>query len=190
MTVLTHFQTNPSLALKDYQILEICLPRPPFLTHQVIWSRKKPIPTHCMRLDKCKYCPMISKINEVTCKISGDKYQPKNLPNLISCEFSDILHLITCKKCDKYYVGETGRAFRAQIYEHKLSVNKPKDSRVSPVSKHFTGKGHSAKDMQFSILEWCTPKYNTPSTTHRRRREQWWMWNIGAIHPIGINQFI
>ena len=107
---------------------------------------KKPIPTHCTRLGKCKYCPIIYKINEITCKISGDIYQPKNLPNLISCELSDIVYLITCKKCDKYYVGETGRAFRARIYEHKLSVNKPKDNRVIHVSKHFTGKGHSAKD--------------------------------------------
>ena len=79
--------------------------------------------------------------------------------------------------------------FRARIYEYKLSVNKPKDSRVTLVSKHFTGKGHPAKDMQFSILEWYTPKYNTPSTA-QRRHEQWLMWNIGAIHPIGINQFI
>ena len=152
--------------------------------------RTKLIPTHCTRLGKCTYCPLITKISEITCNISGDKYQPKNLLKLISCELSDIVYLITCKKCGKYYVGETGRAFRQRIYEHRLSVNKPKDNRVTPVSKHFTGKSHSIKDMQFSILEWCTPKYNTPSTAHRRRREQWWMWNIGAVHPTGINQFI
>ena len=28
------------------------------------------------------------------------------------------------------------------------------------------------------------------TTQAHRRREQWWMWNIGAVHPIGINQFI
>ena len=94
-------------------------------------------------------------------------------PNLISSVLCDIVYLITCKKCEKYYAGETGRAFRSRIYEHKLSVNKLKDSRMTPVSKLFTEKGHSVKDMQYSILEWYTPKYNTPSTVHRRRREQW-----------------
>ena len=59
---------------------------------------KKPIPTHCTRLGKCKYCPIISRNNEITCKISGDKYQPKNLPKSISCELSDIVYLIACKK--------------------------------------------------------------------------------------------
>ena len=29
---------------------------------------------------------------------------------------SDIVYLITCTECKKYYVGETGRAFRATIY--------------------------------------------------------------------------
>ena len=150
----------------------------------------KTIPTHCTRLGRCTYCPIIKKIDVVTCRITGKKYKPIDLPRKLSCELSDIVYLITCKKCLMYYVGETGRAFRSRIYEHKLSVSKPKDNRVTPVSKHFAGTGHSIKDMQFIILEWCTPKYRTPKQAHRRRREQWWMWNIGAVHPIGINQFI
>ena len=108
----------------------------------------------------------------------------------LSCELSDIVYLITCRKCDKYYVGETGRSFRSRKYEHILSVNKPKENRITPVSKHFTDKEHSVKDLRFSILKWCTPKYNTPKPGHRKRCERWCMWNIGAIHPIGINQFI
>ena len=148
------------------------------------------IPTHCTRLGRCTYCPTINKIDLVTCKFTGKKYKPIHLPTKLSCELSDIVYLITCKTCHMYYVGETGRAFRSRIYEHKLSVKKPKDNRVTPVSKHFTGTGHSIKDMQFTILEWCTPKYRTPKQAHMRRHEQWWMWNIGAVHPIGINQFI
>ena len=95
---------------------------------------KSIIPTHCTRLGKCTYCPIIKKLDEITCKISGNKYKPKYLPKNLSCELSDIEYLITCKECKKYYVGETGRVFSARIYEHKLLVNKPKDSRVTPVS--------------------------------------------------------
>ena len=84
--------------------------------------------------------PIIKKLDEITCKISGNTYKPKYLPKHLSCELSDIVYLITCKECKNYYVGETGRAFRARIYEHKLSVIEPKHSRVTPVSKHFTGK--------------------------------------------------
>ena len=91
------------------------------------------------------------------------------LPKHISCELSDIVYLITCKKCQKYYVGETGRAFRSRMYEHILSVKKPKENRITPVSKHFTDKGHSVNDLRFSILEWCSLKYNTPNLEHRKK---------------------
>ena len=85
------------------------------------------IPTHCKRLGKCTYCPIIKKIDLVTCKITGKKYKPKTL----SFELRDIVYLITCKKCLMYYVGETGRAFRSRIFEHKLSVNNPRGNRVT-----------------------------------------------------------
>ena len=61
----------------------------------------------------------------------------------------------------KVLLDETGRPFRTTICEHKLSVTKPKDNRITPVSKHFTEKGHSLRNMQFSIIEWCCPSSNT-----------------------------
>ena len=148
----------------------------------------KLIPNHWTRPGKCTYCPIIKKIDNITYNITGKTYKTLDLPYKLSCELNDVIYLITCTKSSKYYVEEAGRAFRARMYEHKLSVQKPKDSRITPVSKHFSGKGHSVRNMQFTILEWCTTKYNTPTQAHRRRREQWWMWNISAVHPIGTNQ--
>ena len=107
-------------------------------------------PTICTRLGKCTYCPLIKKVSEVQCKIAHKITKITKVPKHITCELSDIVYLITCKKYDKYYVGETGRPFRKRIYEHKLSVSKPKETRITPVSKHFTEKGHSVRDMQFS----------------------------------------
>ena len=98
---------------------------------------RKIIPTHCTR--KCTYCPIIKKVDNVTCKVTGRRFHTMDLPNQISCELSDIVYLITCKTCNKYYVGETDRPFRSQIYEHKLSVTKPRESRTTTVSKHFLG---------------------------------------------------
>ena len=121
--------------------------------------------------------------------VSNKIHKLTKLPKHVS-ESSDIVSLITCKKCKKYYVGETGHAFRSRMYEHILSVKKPKENRITPVSKHFTDKGHSVNDLRFSILEWCSLKYNTLNLEHRKKCEKWWMWNIGAIHPVGINQFI
>ena len=67
-----------------------------------------------------------------------------------------------------------GRTFRARIYEDKLSVQKPKDSRITPVSKHFTGKGHSVRNVQFTILEWCAH----PSIQHSNTSSQEKAWAV------------
>ena len=49
------------------------------------------------------------------------------------------------------------------MYEHKASVLK--DGQITPVSRHFKIDGHSHKHMQFSVLEWCTPKFDSDSTS-------------------------
>ena len=64
-------------------------------------------PPVCTRLGKCTYCPLINKIGEVECKTSHNKTKVSQVPKHITCELSEILYLITCSKCGKYYVGET-----------------------------------------------------------------------------------
>ena len=153
-------------------------------------NKKQIIAKHCTRLGKCTYCPLIQKDTTVKCNVTNKIHKLTKLPKQTSCELSELVYLITCIKCNKYYVGETGRGFRYRMYEHILSVKKPKESRSTPVSRHFLEKGHSVNDLRFSILEWRSLKYNTPNLEHRKKCEKWWMWNIGAIHPVGINQFI
>ena len=60
------------------------------------------------------------------------------------------------------------------------------DNRVTIVSKHFTGKGHSANDMHFSIMQWCSQKYNTLRLAYKSKREEWLLCYIGVIHHTGI----
>ena len=50
---------------------------PPQKSPKKLIPPKKTKTIHCTRLGTCKYCPLISKIHEITCKISGEIYQPK-----------------------------------------------------------------------------------------------------------------
>ena len=83
-------------------------------------------PTICTRLGKCTYCPLMHKINTLTSHHTGATHKCVNLPKpvLITCEISNIIHLIECKLCGKQYIGETGRPFRQKMYEHIFSVGK------------------------------------------------------------------
>ena len=105
------------------------------------------------------------------------------------CVFRKFLNLlITCSKCQKHYVGETSRALRKRMYEHKSSAQK--DGQITPVSRHFKSDGHSHKHMQFTVLEWCTPKFESSNTSRRRCTELSWIFRLHSLAPIGINQFV
>ena len=60
-----------------------------------------------------------------------------------------------------HHVGQTSRALRKRIYEHKASFQK--DGQIIPVSHHFNNDGHNHRHMQFPVLEWCTPKFGPPT---------------------------
>ena len=92
--------------------------------------------------------------------------------------------------CNMAYVGEKGRKIRKRIYEHRLSVMKPKDSRTAPVSRHFTTNNHNHTHMQFSVLEWCTPKVEAKCTAKRTTVELQWIFKLLTLAPLGINQFV
>ena len=119
------------------------------------------------------------------------KLTPSVCTRLGKCTYCPLIHKINIVKCKiTNKITPITKIPKFTICEHRLSVSQPRENRITPVSKHFTEKGHSVKDMQFSVLEWCSLKYHKPDSNHRKMREKWWMWNIGAIHPIGINQFI
>ena len=87
------------------------------------------------------------------------------------------------------YVGETCRALRKRMYEHRSTVLK--DGPSTPVSRHFKNDGHSHRQMQFSVLEWCTPKFESDSTSKRRCIELCWIFKLHSSpnwhQPICVN---
>ena len=51
-------------------------------------------------------------------------------------------------------------------------------------------EGHNHTRMIFSVLVWCTPKFDSSSTVRRRRLELSWMFKLHSLTPIGNNQFV
>ena len=101
----------------------------------------------------------------------------------------NIIYLIECTKCNKQYVGETSRQFRKRIYEHIASANNS-NKIITSVSKHFSAKNHSYKNMKFSVIQWLGNENNPNMTIKRITVENSFIWNIPTVAPIGINQFI
>ena len=178
--LLIGFRTLPNL--REY-LTNTTTSYPP-----VIVQKSTPHVHICHRLGKCTYCPLMKRLDIVKCNFTKKSFKPQDLPKHVTRELSNVIYLITCTKCHMQYVGETCRALRKRMYEHRSSVLK--DGLSTPVSCHFKNDGHSHKHMQFSVLEWCTPKVESDSTSKRRRIELCWIFKLHSLAPIGINQFV
>ena len=122
---------------------------PPKLTTDAKPSLHIPV---CTRLGKCTYCPKIRKAEQITSVHTKQVFKCKSLPpkHKVTCELSNVIYIINCNKCGLQYIGETKRPFRNRMYEHQNSVQKFQPEKSTPVSRHFTQKNHSVKNMEFT----------------------------------------
>ena len=182
------FQDKPLVGFRRLSNLRDMLTNSSIRYPSQISAKHTLMPPICTRLGKCTYCPQIKKINTVQCNFKKKSFHLKDLPKNITCELSNVIYLISCRKCHKQYVGETSRAFRKRMYKHKFSVQK--EGQITPVSRHFKSEGHNHKDMMFSVIEWCTSRFEPTCTSKCRRLELTWIFKLHSLFPIGINQFV
>ena len=69
----------------------------------------------------------------------------------MNCSTTNIVYLLSCKKCSQQYIGETERMLKERFSEHKTYVNTKNKSKTTGV--HFNLKGHSVSDMEITIIE-------------------------------------
>jgi len=100
----------------------------------------------------------------------------------LSCDSTDIIYLITCTKCNKQYVGETGRSLRERASNHKSAIrNKTK----TPIGIHFNTYGHSIVHFKITAIEKMINQ--NKSNEMRRKREAFWQTKLDTLHPNGLN---
>ena len=79
----------------------------------------------CAR-SRCKTCLFI--VN--TSKISGPKRSVK-ITDRFTCTSANVIYCITCRLCNKLYIGETGRRLGDRFREHLRDVEKNDKLHVS-----------------------------------------------------------
>ena len=132
--------------------------------------------------DNCTYCPWINKKRHFISTYTKKKYRKNYIGD---CQTANIIYLITCSKCSKQYVGKSKRQFKERLREHLRYVRNNTDE---PTGKHFNQAGHNVKHMTFEIIEvlWNDPE-NPNSDFYRSMREDYWILQLRALRPTGIN---
>ena len=106
-----------------------------------------------------------------------------NFNDSVTCKTRNIIYLITCVKCNKQYVGETGRCLSDRLTDHRSCILNKKQT---PIAIHFNEHGHSStRDLKaIAIEKIADPTYNN---NIRRERELVWWGKLGTRYPQGLN---
>lgn len=129
---------------------------------------------------KCNTCKIHSH-DTCTFKSTSNNKQFTILDNM-SCNSSNLIYLITCRKCHIQYVGETGRALRDRLTDHRSAI---KLKKKTPIGYHFNNNLHSVLDLCITPIELI--KNDVGNDTFRKHKENFWQNKLGTKFPRGLN---
>jgi hypothetical protein len=129
---------------------------------------------------RCTHCNNIVETNNFSSTTIPKEFAIKRD---FSCISSDVIYLITCKKCKKQYVGQTQQKCSQRMNSHKFDIKHFPDT-ITNVSEHFNSEGHSIKDFSFMPID------KVKNNWQRLLKETSWMYKLGTIIPDGMNSKI
>ena len=99
-----------------------------------------------------------------------------------SCKSSDIVYLISCRRCGQQYVGETEQQLHCRINSHRYDI-RHRRTEESPVAEHFNGAGHTLADLTVVAID----QLHSHDACLRKIRESRWIRTLGTSYPFGMN---
>ena len=146
--------------------------RTPTLRDILVKSNLKPIlpePSkphgfyHCHR-HNCTTCSHSIESTTFYAHHTGTNH---NVQGYITCNTSNVIYIITCTKCNKQYIGETGRKLKTRISEHLRNIAK---NQNTVIGTHFNSANHKSNHMQINAIESLSN-----STGYRKVKELFWI---------------
>ena len=127
----------------------------------------------CQR-PRCKTCAHING----TSSINGPRGR-RHINDHYTCTTTNLVYCITCTRCGQLYIGETRRRLADRFTEHLRSVRL--NQRGLAVAQHFSTAPHCTEDMSVCVVATAS------SDTHRKTLEQRIIFQLGTLHPDGMN---
>jgi hypothetical protein len=129
----------------------------------------------------CGNCYLCTSIITSECATSTSNSFSLRITQSINCKTTGIIYLITCKKCNKQYIGESGNSANLRFRGHDQDIRE--NLGFKPVSNHFNLAGHSRSDVTITLLR----KIQTGEHNRRKRAEDVLIRQFGTYFPVGLN---
>ena len=145
----------------------------------------------------CRLCYNISTKDHFVSTSTHRIYQseiPASIDSL-DCNSSNVIYLITCRKCNLQYVGETAQKLRERFNHHTSCFRHPeKDNTCRILSDHFNQGLCKNSTYTVHIIEKIRGSgrrddgtVDSALTSVRRKKETEWMLKLRTVFPFGLN---
>ena len=114
----------------------------------------------------------------------GELYQIRK--GMYDCDSSYVIYLLTCKTCNKKYVGSTITGFRYRVNNYKSHFSahcKGKRVPQAGLFDHFIQDDHHGlEDFSFQVID------RSGNHTNLLKRESFWQHRLSTFEPNGLNE--
>ncbi|OCT65591.1 hypothetical protein XELAEV_18041829mg, partial [Xenopus laevis] len=117
------------------------------------------------------------------------KGTPIKLNDYATCESNYVIYMLKCP-CGQAYIGQTTRAVKERIKEHRGNIRnfKPGTATDTSVSRHFSNSCHNLNQLKWCVLEKVhKPRRGGNTKTILSQREAYWIKRMNTMTPIGMN---
>ena len=137
------------------------------------WKGSKPCGKH-----RCITCKMLYPPTEqFTSTTTGETFK---IQGSFTCDSTNLIYLIQCRKCRMQYIGQTGTSLTCRMAGHRHDI---KYKLEKPVSQHFTKLSHNGTHCHVVAID------KAPSdVTSRLLRETSWIRRLVTLEPHGLNK--
>ena len=134
---------------------------------------------HRCQRRKCVICE--KHLAEVSTFMSCRTGESFNIRGNYTCDTSNIVYLISCKKCrGAQYTGQSQNSLRERFYLHRSHIGRDVGT---PLTHHFNLPGHSLDDVECVVIE----RMQNISLDWRLKREDFWATKLDTYVPHGLN---
>ena len=124
---------------------------------------------------RCQVCPVLTSYNFVASTSNSRTYP---IDPSLRCMTTGVIYLLTCRRCQKQYVGQTAKTMRERLARHRVKF------RTAPMSvySHFRRYHHlDVLDVSVTLLARETDE------NLRTEREKQWIQRLETTIPKGLN---
>lgn len=148
----------------------------------------------------CQHCSAITKGEFVVHPLRGNQIP---LKGYYTCNTKNVIYALKCP-CGKLYIGQTSRAIKLRLNEHKSNIKRYSQKTIkdnsdkktidtnksygeSSVARHFFEARHGIAELRWQIIE---EVYGDPTQIERNllRREAYWITTLETLVPKGLNE--